>query len=51
MPSEKFVLGEFTSQEILLLNEVVKTSVNAIQCFIKSGISDAQNKFNGTIKP
>lgn len=51
MPSEKFVLGEFTSQEILLLNEVVKTSVSAIQCFIKSGISDAQNKFNGTIKP
>ncbi len=50
MPSEKFVLGEFTSQEILLLNEVVKTTVSAIQCFIKSGISDAQNKFNGTIK-
>ena len=50
MPSEKFVLGEFTSQEQLVLNDVVKTSVDAIQCFIKSGISDAQNKFNGTIK-
>jgi len=50
MPSEKFVLGEFTSQEQLLLADVVKYSVDAIQCFINSGISEAQNKFNGTIK-
>ncbi len=50
MPSEKFVLGEFTSQELLLLSDVVKCSVDAIQCFINSGISEAQNKFNGTIK-
>lgn len=50
MPSEKFVLGEFTSQENELLKDVVQTSVDAVQCFLSSGISDAQNKFNGTIK-
>ena len=33
-----------------LLKDVVQTSVDAVQCFLSSGISDAQNKFNGTIK-
>ena len=51
MPSEKFVLGEFTAQENLLLKDVVKTSLSAVECFISSGISVAQNKFNGTINP
>ena len=50
MPSEKFVLGEFSTQESPLLKEVITVSANAIECFIKSGISEAQNKFNGTIK-
>ena len=50
MPAEKFVLGEFTIQEKDLLDEVVKVSVNAVECFLISGISEAQNKFNGTIK-
>lgn len=50
MPAEKFVLGEFTSQEDLLLKDVVKSSSEALKCFIKNGISEAQNKFNGTIK-
>ena len=51
MPSEKFVLGEFTAQENLLLKDVVKASSSAVECFISSGISVAQNKFNGTINP
>ncbi|MBQ2871266.1 aminoacyl-tRNA hydrolase [bacterium] len=51
MPSERFVLGEFTGQENLLLKDVVSVSCDAIECFISSGISVAQNKFNGTINP
>lgn len=50
MPAEKFVLGEFTSQEQELLKDVVKASANAVECFLTKGISEAQNKFNGTIK-
>lgn len=50
MPAERFVLGEFTTQEKELLNDVAKVSVNAVECFLTSGISEAQNKFNGTIK-
>lgn len=51
MPSEKFVLGEFTGQEKLLLEPVVKTAAEAVEYFLKFGIFDAQNKFNGTINP
>ena len=50
MPAEKFVLGEFSSEEQLLLNDVVKYSISAVECFLEKGISEAQNKFNGTIK-
>ena len=50
MPAERFVLGEFTSQEQELLKDIVKSSSNAIECFLTYGISEAQNKFNGTIK-
>lgn len=50
MPAEKFVLGEFSSEEQLLLNDVVKYSISAVECFLEKGISEAKNKFNGTIK-
>ena len=33
-----------------LLKDIVKSSSNAIECFLTYGISEAQNKFNGTIK-
>ena len=49
MPSEKFVLGDFTSQEELLLKVVVEKASDAIECYISCGIVEAQNKFNGTI--
>lgn len=49
MPSEKFVLGEFTTQETALLKDVVSVASNAIECFLSFGIVEAQNKFNGTI--
>ena len=50
MPAEKFVLGEFTASEQELLKDVIDVCVDAVKCFLISGISDAQNKFNGTIK-
>ncbi len=50
MPSEKFVLGEFTTQEKELLEDTTKTAADAVECFLKLGLTEAQNKFNGTIK-
>lgn len=49
MPSERFVLGEFTGQERLLLKDVIPSASKAVECFLSSGIVEAQNKFNGTI--
>lgn len=51
MPSERFVLDDFNSQETLLLSSVVKVSADAIEYFLSKGIAEAQNKFNGTINP
>ncbi len=47
MKSEAFVLQKFSNEQILLLNKVVTTSVDAIEDFITLGIADAQNKYNG----
>ena len=33
-----------------ILKDVIDVCVDAVKCFLISGISDAQNKFNGTIK-
>lgn len=49
MPSERFVLGEFTGQEKLILRDLIPHASKAVECFIFSGIVEAQNKFNGTI--
>ena len=49
MPAEKFVLGDFTKEESSLLQDVILVSANAVKCYIKNGINEAQNKFNGTI--
>ena len=51
MPAEKFVLENFTGQEKLLLNNVIKFASDAAECYITDGIEKAQNKFNGTINP
>ena len=47
MKSEKFVLQNFSQEQMLLLNKVVLTSVEAIEDYLKLGINEAQNKYNG----
>ena len=49
MPAEKFVLENFTTQENLLLKDVIKFASDASECYILNGIEKAQNQFNGTI--
>ena len=45
--SEAFVLQKFSLEQIPLLNKVVTTSVDAIEDYLKLGITEAQNKYNG----
>lgn len=47
MKSESFVLQNFSNEQMPLLNKVVEKSVDAIEAYLKSGINEAQNQFNG----
>lgn len=46
LPSEVFVLQNFSKEELEKLKEVLSNVKNGIECFFKEGISVAQNKFN-----
>ena len=45
--SETYVLQKFSSIQIPVLNKVVSVSVDAIEDYLKLGITDVQNKYNG----
>ena len=47
MKSEAFVLQKFSKDQSELLNKVVLKSVEATEDFLKLGISEAQNRYNG----
>ncbi len=46
IPSEVFVLQNFTKEELEILKETLSRSKDGINCFFKEGIAVAQNKFN-----
>lgn len=46
IPSEVFVLQNFTKEELETLKEALSRSKDGINCFFKEGIAVAQNKFN-----
>jgi len=46
IPSEKFVLGNFSQEQMPVLKETLKTAVEAIQFYFENGIEKAQNKYN-----
>lgn len=46
IPSEAFVLQNFSKEQEPILKESLKLAVQAVQCYLKEGIERAQNKFN-----
>ena len=46
IPSEAFVLQNFTKEQLELLAPVVKKSIEAVKYYLFEGIAKAQNKFN-----
>ena len=46
LPSEVFVLQNFTSEQTPLLKETLKTAVESIKFYFDNGIEKTQNKFN-----
>lgn len=43
----KFVLGKFTKEEMITLNESIEASTKATEEIINSGVKTAMNQFNG----
>ena len=46
LPSEVFVLQNFTKDELEILKSVLVIAKQGITCYFNEGISNAQNKFN-----
>jgi PTH1 family peptidyl-tRNA hydrolase len=46
-----YVLGNFSTEEIPLLNQVLEKAVQQVECWIMEGPMPAMNKFNGSIIP
>ncbi len=46
LPSEVFVLQNFSKEELENLKGVLSNAKNGIECFFKEGIAVAQNKYN-----
>lgn len=45
-----YVLGNFPNDEIILLDQYLKTACDAIECFIFEGLNKASTKFNAAVK-
>ena len=46
IPSEAFVLQNFSKEQEPILKDTLKLAVDAVQTYLKDGIQKAQNKFN-----
>lgn len=46
IPSENFVLGNFSKEQMSVLKEVLTTSVEAIKFYFENDLEKAQNKYN-----
>lgn len=46
IPAENFVLQNFSKEQMDTLKDTIKKSINGVECYIKEGIDNAQNKFN-----
>ena len=46
LPSEVFVLQNFSKEELEILKSVLTTAKHGIKCYFNEGITVAQNKFN-----
>jgi PTH1 family peptidyl-tRNA hydrolase len=47
VPSENFVLQKFSTQEAESLKKIIPVCSDAIEYFLKNGVSDSMNRYNG----
>ena len=46
LPSEVYVLQNFSKEELEKLKEILSLAKNGIECYFKEGVAVAQNKYN-----
>ncbi len=46
---DKFVLGNFSKEEMLSIEKMGKVAVDVVDCWLKDGLEKAQNKFNKSV--
>ncbi len=46
IPSENFVLGNFSKEQMPILKETLKRAVEAIEFYFENGLEKTQNKYN-----
>lgn len=46
IPSEVYVLQNFAKEDLTVLKDILKNSIDAVQYYLETDISSAQNKFN-----
>ena len=49
MPAAAYVLQNFNQQELLIVNELIDHTIQAIETFLREGIDLAMSRFNGTV--
>ena len=49
MPSEKFVMNNFSYQELEIVKEVAQKAYEAVEIWLENGIINAQSKYNGLV--
>ncbi len=47
MPVDRYVLSRFDAAEQQVMDRVVETAADAVECFLTRGIDEAMNRFNG----
>jgi PTH1 family peptidyl-tRNA hydrolase len=43
-----FVLSEFPAEDVLVVQEMVGTAADAVECILREGLAPAMNRFNST---
>lgn len=46
IPSEAFVLQNFSKEQEPVLKDTLKSALDAVKCYLTDGLDKAQNKFN-----
>ncbi len=51
MDPAAYVLQDFSREEMKILSEIIDRAADAALEFVRNGVNEAMNKYNGSIEP